>query len=76
MKRVYERPAVYVEAMQLDKPIAAGCDADRDDMNDIMGELFNYFNEYMQCKKVVGEGSIPDFDTICYHTNVIKALIS
>lgn len=74
MKRVYERPAVYVEAMQLDKPIAAGCEANKDDMNSIF--QLTYFIEYMNCEVKVGEGTVPGYDTICYHSNVIKALTS
>lgn len=72
MKRVYERPAVYVEAVQLDKPIAVGCSVDSDDINSLIQLGYFGTNEFGCTIK----NDNPDYDTVCYHSNVIKALTS
>lgn len=74
MKKPYSKPTIIVEAFQLDQPIAAGCNADRDDMNDLL-EL-GYFTAEMNCGISVGDGTLPGYDTICYHSNIQKAFTS
>lgn len=71
MKRVYERPAVYVEAVGLDKPIALNCTANKDDMWSLI--KMGYFNDY--CELNVEENP-PPYDTICYHGNIDTAFTS
>ncbi|MDD5969834.1 MAG: hypothetical protein PUC17_10250 [Anaerostipes sp.] len=73
MKRVYEKPMISVEVLELDAPIAANCQADKDDMNSLM-EL-GYFNGEHTCGLDVDAIDWGD-DTICYHSNVIKAFTS
>lgn len=74
MKKPYSKPTIIVEAFQLDQPIAAGCNADRDDMNDLL-EL-GYFTAEMNCGIPVGDGTLPGYDTICYHSNIQTAFTS
>lgn len=73
MKRVYEKPMISVEVLELDAPIAANCEADKDDMNSLI-EL-GYFNTEHTCMLDVDSIAWGD-DTICYHSNVIKAFTS
>lgn len=73
MKKPYSKPTITVEAIQLDRPIAAGCTANRDDMNSLI-EL-GYFAD-STCGILVGDGTLPDYDTICYHSNVLTAFTS
>ena len=73
MKRVYEKPMISVEELHLDAPIATNCQADKEDMNSLI-EL-GYFNEEHQCGINVDSIDWGD-DTICYHSNVIKAFTS
>ena len=77
MKRVYERPAVYVEAVQLDKPIAMGCTASAGDMSSLLG--LGWFSADRQCSIPISsedDGTLPGYDTICYHSNVQTAFTS
>ena len=74
MKRPYSKPTIIVEVFQLDQPIAAGCNADRDDMNSLL-EL-GYFTTEMNCIIPVGDGTLPGYDTICYHSNIQTAFTS
>lgn len=75
MKKPYSKPTITVGAIQLDQPIAAGCTADFDDMRALI-EL-GYFTAEGACAiPVPGEGSIPDWDTICYHSNIQTAFTS
>ena len=73
MKKPYSKPTITVGVIQLDKPIALGCTADRDDMNSLI-EL-GYFADTCS-SKAEGDGSIGGFDTICYHSNVQVAFTS
>ena len=73
MKKAYSMPTITVEELQLDHPIAAGCDANFEDINSLM-EL-DYFSE--SCKYDVDLVDKPDkWDTICYHSNVQIAFSS
>ena len=74
MKKTYSKPTITVGAIQLDQPIAAGCSADADDMRSLM-EL-GYFTAERNCDITVGEGTLPGFDTICYHSNIQTAFTS
>lgn len=75
MKKPYSKPTITVGAIQLDQPIAAGCTADFDDMRALI-EL-GYFTVEGNCSwPVVGDGALPGFDTICYHSNVQVAFTS
>ncbi|MCI5700990.1 MAG: hypothetical protein MR308_11535 [Lachnospiraceae bacterium] len=76
MKRVYEKPMISVEELFLDAPIAlTNCEADPEDMNSLM-EL-GYFNPERSCTIVQDEIQWSSTnDTICYHSNVIKAFTS
>ena len=74
MKKPYSKPTITVGAIQLDQPIAAGCTADFDDMHSLI-EL-GYFTVEEACANQLGEGSIPGWDTICYHSNVQTAFTS
>lgn len=76
MKKPYSKPTIVVEAFQLDQPIAAGCIADFDDVRSLV-EL-GYFGEgSCSFPFVEGEPSIPpQYDTICYHSNVQVAFTS
>lgn len=74
MKKPYIKPTIIVEAFQLDQPIAAGCNADFDDVRSLV-EL-GYFGESCAIPFVEGATSIPKYDTICYHSNVQVAFTS
>lgn len=75
MKKPYSKPTITVEAIQLDQPIAAGCTANRDDMKSLI-EL-GYFTAERNCSITIpGEGTLPGYDTICYHSNVQTAFTS
>lgn len=73
MKKPYSKPTITVGAIQLDQPIAAGCTADFDDMRSLI-EL-GYFAD-SACSIQVGDGTLPDNDTICYHSNIQTAFTS
>lgn len=73
MKKPYQKPQIAVEYLQLDQPIAIGCEADRDDMNDLLG--FGYFTAEINCG--INQDAIEwGNDTICYHSNVTTAFLS
>ena len=75
MKKPYSKPTITVGAIQLDQPIAVGCTADFDDMRSLL-EL-GYFTDERNCTfKISDDGSLPDYDTICYHSNVQTAFTS
>lgn len=77
MKKPYSKPRIAVESMELDQPIAAGCNADFDDVRGLME--MGYFTQEMNCDiQVPASGPIfPDGnDTICYHSNVQIAFTS
>ena len=75
MKKPYSKPTITVGAIQLDQPIAVGCTADFEDMQSLL-EL-GYFTAERNCSSlVVGDGALPGFDTICYHSNVQVAFTS
>lgn len=72
MKRVYEKPMISVEVLELDAPIAVNCIADKDDMNSLID--LGYFADET-C--LIREDQIEwGDDTICYHSNVIQAFTS
>ena len=73
MKKPYSKPTITVGAIQLDQPIAAGCTADFDDMRALIG--LGYFTAERNCQEP-GDGSLPGYDTICYHSNVQTAFTS
>ena len=72
MKKPYSKPTITVGAIQLDQPIAAGCTADFDDMRSLI--KLGYFAD--TCSIQVGDGTLPGYDTICYHSNVQTAFTS
>ena len=73
MKKTYSKPTIIVGAIQLDQPIAAGCTADFDDMHSLLD--LGYFADNA-CSIPVGDGTLPGYDTICYHSNVQTAFTS
>lgn len=72
MKKPYSKPTITVEPLKLDQPICAGCNADQNDMKSLI-EL-GYFSE--GCDIPVSDGTLPGYDTICYHSNVQTAFTS
>ena len=77
MKRVYEKPSIDVDVLELDMPIASGCNADKEDLESVM-EL-GYFTQDMGCKKYNDTYINPpngDEDSVCYHSNVQTAFFS
>ena len=73
MKKPYAKPMITVERLMIDQPMANGCNADPDDMKSLL-EL-GYFAD-SECITQVGEGTLPGYDTICYHSNIQKAFTS
>lgn len=73
MKRVYEKPMISVEVLELDAPIAANCEAKKEDMNSLIN--LGYFDNEHTCRKNI-DAIVWGDDTICYHSNVIKAFTS
>ena len=74
MKKVYTKPQVSVEALAMDRPIAAGCIANSDDMDALID--FGYFgpnDRGIACGLEYTDGG---HDTICYHSNVQIAFLS
>lgn len=76
MKKPYSKPTITVEPLKLDQPICAGCNADQNDMKSLI-EL-GYFGDIASCAedKQVSDGTLPGYDTICYHSNVQTAFTS
>lgn len=80
MKRVYEKPMISVETLELDMPIAADCMADFDDMNSLI-EL-GYFGENdrgITCDSIYYDyidNELLGHDRVCYHSNVQTAFLS
>lgn len=75
MKKPYSKPTITVGAIQLDQPIAVGCTADFDDMRSLL-EL-GYFTAERNCTiPISGDGNLPGYDTICYHSNIQTAFTS
>lgn len=75
MKKTYSKPTIIVGAIQLDQPIAAGCSADPDDMSSLL-ELGCFTAERSCTIQISGDGNLPGYDTICYHSNVQTAFTS
>lgn len=74
MKKAYSMPTITVEELQLDKPVASGCEADDQDMRNLIG--FGYFSTDCQYDVDDPKHKAELNDTICYHSNVIKAFMS
>ena len=74
MKKKYEKPMISVEELQMDAPIALNCEADKDDMYDLI-EL-GYFGDASCDIKVTGNVDYPGYDTICYHSNIYMPFTS
>lgn len=74
MKKPYVKPMITVERLMIDQPMAVGCTADFDDMRSLI-EL-GYFTTEGGCRTPVGEGTLPGYDTICYHSNIQMAFTS
>lgn len=72
MKQPYSKPIIVTEEIRLDKPIALDCIADFDDVRDLVD--LGYFGD--SCGIPFVEGTLPGYDTICYHSNVQKAFTS
>lgn len=73
MKKAYSMPTITVEELQLDKPIALGCEADYADIQSLIG--LGYFSDGCPIN-VSSNGLPPQYDTICYHSNVQTAFLS
>lgn len=73
MKKTYSKPTIIVGAIQLDQPIAAGCTADFGDMRSLL-DLGHFADN--ACSIPVGDGTLPGYDTICYHSNIQTAFTS
>lgn len=74
MKKSYSKPQIAVEALQLDQPIAAGCNADKEDMNSLID--LGYFADESCSFLITVDGPVNGHDTICYHSNVQIAFLS
>lgn len=86
MKKVYTKPLISVEALTLDQPIAANCNADFDDILSLID--LGYFGEndrgYSCSSNLLpnggidldGDGESDWHDTLCYHSNVQTAFLS
>ena len=74
MKKPYVKPMITVERLMIDQTMAVGCTADFDDMKSLI-EL-GHFTAEGSCGIPVGEGTLPGYDTICYHSNVQTAFTS
>lgn len=91
MKKFYTKPLISVEAMNLDQPIAAGCTADKEDMQSLM-EVGFFASGDGECMIWLGTGENgmggkvdwdangtwdqDDYTTVCYHSNVQVAFLS
>lgn len=83
MKKMYNKPAVHVELITMDQPIAANCDMDKQDMEDLIA--FGYFGVELTCDWTLlpnggfdynGDNEPDSHDTVCYHSNIQKAFLS
>ena len=74
MKKPYNKPTIHAEVLQMDSPIAANCEADKDDMLSLI-EL-GYFADEKCGIRVPIDGPVQGHDTICYHSNVQTAFLS
>lgn len=74
MKKLYVKPMITVERLMIDQPMAVGCEANFDDVRALME--MGYFADAEGCNIPVGEGTLPGYDTICYHSNIQKAFTS
>lgn len=76
MKRVYEKPMISVETLELDMPIAANCLADFEDVQALIGlGYFGNNDRGIECGAIYDEVEWGN-DTVCYHSNVQKAFLS
>lgn len=76
MKKPYSKPQIAVEDLQLDQPIAAGCNADFDDVRSLI-ELGYFADESCDpLLRITIDGPVNGHDTICYHSNVQIAFMS
>lgn len=76
MKRVYEKPMISVETLELDMPIAANCLANFDDVQSLIDlGYFGNDDSGITCDFVYNEVDFGN-DTVCYHSNVQKAFLS
>ncbi len=73
MKQPYSKPTIATEEIRLDQPVALDCIADFDDMRDLID--LGYFGD-SSCGIRFIDGTLPGYDTICYHSNVQKAFTS
>ena len=74
MKQPYSKPTIATGEIRLDQPVALDCIADFDDMRDLI--TLGYFGDPNSCGIPFVEGTLPGYDTICYHSNVQKAFLS
>ena len=74
MKRVYLRPSIHVEPMQLDTAIAASnCIVNKADFEAL--QRWGYFVAELACS-FYADGLKMGEDTICYHSNIRTVLTS
>lgn len=82
MKRTYEKPMISFEEMELDTPIASGCDLEHiSDVQDLLAQ--GWFNaSYETCNKDQyiandeQENWFWDDNKLCYYSAVAKAFTS
>ena len=83
MKKTYSKPQIHVESFAMDRPIAASCVGDFDDIKSLM-EL-GYFMPGESCTTNLlptggfdlnKDGEADSHDTLCYHSNVQQAFLS
>ncbi len=82
MKKNYTAPSIYVESLELDRPIAAACSTfNRDDYKAMLS--FGYFGNTIDCATTDGKqvlnrdgfvGTVNGYDYLedayCYHSSV------
>ena len=72
MKSQYIKPMIAVETLSLGMPLAQNCTANREDVQDLIGEGF--FTAERTCEWIYDEAY--EEDHICYHSNVLVVLLS
>ena len=77
MKKHYCKPRISVESFAMDRPIAANCLANFDDVQSLID--LGYFGDndrgITSCAVVYDEVEWGN-DTVCYHSNVQTAFLS
>lgn len=74
MKSKYIKPMIAVETLSLDMPLALNCTANRADVEDLIA--LGNFNKERECDALYDYDEVYDDDPVCYHSNVLVALLS